>query len=217
MTFQCCGGKSETKKSDAPLCVVDANTISSSAIVEPTIDHIFKYIIIGEVSVGKSCLLLQYEDHRFQPIYDLTIGVEFGTKNVRIQDTTVKLQLWDTAGSERFRSITRSYYRGAVGVIMVYDVSRSDSFSKIDEWAEEVKKYNNGNYIMMLVGNKCDIVEKVISTEMGKKKAAQLNASFYETSAKTGENVDKVFDKLTEDVLRDVRSGKIILESETKY
>ncbi|KAL7712397.1 GTP-binding protein YPTC4 [Entamoeba marina] len=181
---------------------------------ESLVDYVFKYIIIGEVSVGKSCLLLQFQDQRFQPVYDLTIGVEFGTKNISIGVTNIKLQIWDTAGSERFRSITRSYYRGAVGVILVYDISRRDTFEKIDEWVEEVKKFGNGMYVMMLVGNKCDLIEREITTEEGKQKADEMGVHFIEASAKTAENVDEIFIKLSENVLKDVQLGRITLEND---
>ncbi|EAN93608.1 ras-related protein rab-2a, putative, partial [Trypanosoma cruzi] len=86
--------------------------------------YVFKYIIIGDSGVGKSCLLLQFTDKRFEPLHDLTIGVEFGARVVTIQQKNVKLQIWDTAGQESFRSITRSYYRGACGALLVYDVTR---------------------------------------------------------------------------------------------
>merc|ERR1711887_520527 len=86
--------------------------------------YLFKYIIIGDTGVGKSCLLLQFTDKRFQPVHDLTIGVEFGARMITIDNKQIKLQIWDTAGQESFRSITRSYYRGAAGALLVYDITR---------------------------------------------------------------------------------------------
>eukprot|EP00662_Eupelagonemidae_sp_cell21_P055459 gene55459-57495_t len=91
-------------------------------------DYLFKYIIIGDSAVGKSCLLLQYTDQRFEPVHDMTIGVEFGTRMVDLDGRRVKMQIWDTAGQESFRSITRSYFRGAVGALLVYDVTRRETF-----------------------------------------------------------------------------------------
>ena len=93
--------------------------------------YLFKYIIIGDTGVGKSCLLLQFTDKRFQPVHDLTIGVEFGARMVTIDGKQIKLQIWDTAGQESFRSITRSYYRGAAGALLVYDITRRETLNSL--------------------------------------------------------------------------------------
>ena len=107
--------------------------------------------------VGKSCLLLQFTDKRFQHVHDLTIGVEFGSRMVSIDDKQIKLQIWDTAGQESFRSITRSYYRGAAGALLVYDVTRRDTFEHLASWLEDAKQHANPNMTIMLVGNKADL------------------------------------------------------------
>merc|ERR1712214_167019 len=99
--------------------------------------YLFKYIIIGDTGVGKSCLLLQFTDKRFQPVHDLTIGVEFGARMINIEGKQIKLQIWDTAGQESFRSITRSYYRGAAGALLVYDITRRDTFNHLTTWLED--------------------------------------------------------------------------------
>merc|ERR1712154_171315 len=99
--------------------------------------YLFKYIIVGDTAVGKSCLLLQFTDKRFQPVHDLTIGVEFGARMINVADKSIKLQIWDTAGQESFRSITRSYYRGAAGALLVYDITRRDTFKHLTRWLEE--------------------------------------------------------------------------------
>merc|ERR1712072_165860 len=104
-------------------------------------DYLFKYIIIGDTGVGKSCLLLQFTDRRFQPIHDLTIGVEFGARMITIDKKQIKLQIWDTAGQESFRSITRSYYRGAAGALLVYDITRRETFTHLTSWLEESKQH----------------------------------------------------------------------------
>ncbi|KAF0047431.1 hypothetical protein F2P81_001064 [Scophthalmus maximus] len=104
--------------------------------------------------VGKSCLLLQFTDKRFQPVHDLTIGVEFGARMITIDGKQIKLQIWDTAGQESFRSITRSYYRGAAGALLVYDITRRDTFNHLTTWLEDARQHSNSNMVIMLIGNK---------------------------------------------------------------
>mmetsp|Transcript_8362 Transcript_8362/g.10203 ORF Transcript_8362/g.10203 Transcript_8362/m.10203 type:complete len:128 (+) Transcript_8362:118-501(+) len=119
--------------------------------------YLFKYIIIGDTGVGKSCLLLQFTDKRFRQQHDLTIGVEFGARTIQIMQKNVKLQIWDTAGQESFKSITRSYYRGAAGALLVYDITRRDTFTHLTRWLEEVKQNGNPDMAIMLIGNKSDL------------------------------------------------------------
>jgi len=119
--------------------------------------YLFKYIIIGDTGVGKSCLLLQFTDKRFQPVHDLTIGVEFGARMINIEGKQIKLQIWDTAGQEAFRSITRSYYRGAAGALLVYDITRRDTFNHLTTWLEDARQHSNSNMVIMLIGNKSDL------------------------------------------------------------
>eukprot|EP01119_Soliformovum_irregulare_P010013 TRINITY_DN2424_c0_g1_i7.p1 TRINITY_DN2424_c0_g1~~TRINITY_DN2424_c0_g1_i7.p1 ORF type:complete len:157 (-),score=6.39 TRINITY_DN2424_c0_g1_i7:363-833(-) len=113
-------------------------------------DYLFKYIIIGDSGVGKSCLLLQFTDKRFQPAHDLTIGVEFGSRMISIDGKQVKLQIWDTAGQESFRSITRSYYRGAAGALLVYDITRRETFNHLTCWLEDARQHSNSNMTIMV-------------------------------------------------------------------
>ena len=112
--------------------------------------YLFKYIIIGDTGVGKSCLLLQFTDKRFQPVHDLTIGVEFGARLIHLGEShsPIKLQIWDTAGQESFRSITRSYYRGAAGALLVYDITRRETFNHLTRWLEEARQNANANMII---------------------------------------------------------------------
>jgi len=122
--------------------------------------YIFKYIVIGDSGVGKSCLLLQFTDKRFHPHHDLTIGVEFGTRTVEIDNQQVKLQVWDTAGQESFRSITRAYYRGTAVCLLVYDVCRRETFNHLQTWLEEVHRHSNPTVEIVLIGNKKDLGPK---------------------------------------------------------
>ena len=142
-----------------------------------------KYIIIGDTGVGKSCLLLQFTDKRFQPVHDLTIGVEFGARMVNIDQKQIKLQIWDTAGQEAFRSITRSYYRGAAGALLVYDITRRDSFNHLTRWLEEARQNSNPNMVIMLIGNKSDLDHRrAVSYKEGEQFAEQNGLIFLEVS-----------------------------------
>eukprot|EP00667_Euglena_gracilis_P019229 EG_transcript_20574 len=157
-------------------------------------DYLFKYIIIGDSGVGKSCLLLQFTDKRFEPVHDLTIGVEFGARMVTLGDKQVKLQIWDTAGQESFRSITRSYYRGASGALLVYDVTRRETFDHLQSWLDDARQNSNTNMTIMLIGNKSDLeAKRQVATEEGQQFAEQHGLIFLETSAKTAHNVDEAF------------------------
>jgi len=132
--------------------------------------HLFKYIIIGPSGVGKSCLLLQFTDKRFHADHDLTIGVEFGARLITIDNQQIKLQIWDTAGQESFRSITRSYYRGAHGALLCYDITRRETFNHLKGWLAEVQEHSNKEMVIMLIGNKSDLEHKrAVTFEEGKK------------------------------------------------
>ncbi|CAK9202117.1 unnamed protein product [Sphagnum jensenii] len=156
--------------------------------------YLFKYIIIGDTGVGKSCLLLQFTDKRFQPVHDLTIGVEFGARMITIDNKPIKLQIWDTAGQESFRSITRSYYRGAAGALLVYDITRRETFNHLASWLEDARQHANSNMTIMLIGNKCDLAHRrAVSIEEGEQFAKENGLVFMETSAKTAHNVENVF------------------------
>lgn len=145
------------------------------------------------IGVGKSCLLLQFTDKRFQPVHDLTIGVEFGARMINIENKQIKLQIWDTAGQESFRSITRSYYRGAAGALLVYDITRRDTFNHLTRWLEEARQNSNSNMAIMLIGNKSDLEHRrAVSYKEGEQFAKENGLIFLETSAKTAANVEDV-------------------------
>ena len=139
----------------------------------------FKYIIIGDAAVGKSCLMLNFIDKRFRSEHDLTIGVEFGSKIIDIKGTKIKLQIWDTAGSESFKSITRSYYRSAAGALLVYDITHRDSFNHLSEWLNEARFNGNPAMAITLVGNKLDLDDqRIISVEEGQRYAKDNGLDF---------------------------------------
>jgi Ras-related protein Rab-2A len=170
--------------------------------------YLFKYIIIGDTGVGKSCLLLQFTDKRFQPVHDLTIGVEFGARLITIDNHQIKLQIWDTAGQESFRSITRSYYRDAAGALLVYDITRRESFNHLSRWLEEARQNGNPNMTIMLIGNKSDLEHRrAVSTKEGEIFAQENGLVFLETSAKSAANVETAFIKTAENIYEKIKEG----------
>jgi len=163
----------------------------------------FKLLLIGDSSVGKSSLLLRFCDNVFQEGTVNLTSVDFKTKNIIIDGKTVQLQVWDTAGQERFRTITSSFYRGAHGIIVVYDISDQASFNNVKLWMQEIQRYAAGGVCKMLVGNKVDLEDRrVISTSTVKDYAEGLGISFIETSAKTGQDVDKAFERLATEIVQ---------------
>ncbi|XP_071917552.1 GTP-binding protein YPTM2 isoform X2 [Coffea arabica] len=142
------------------------------------IDYLFKLLLIGDSGVGKSCLLLRFADDSYLESYISTIGVDF----------------WDTAGQERFRTITSSYYRGAHGIIVVYDVTDQESFNNVKQWLNEIDRYASENVNKLLVGNKCDLEsQRVVAYDTAKAFADEIGIPFMETSAKSSTNVEQAF------------------------
>ncbi|XP_060195337.1 GTP-binding protein YPTM2-like [Lycium barbarum] len=154
----------------------------------------FKLLLIGDSGVGKSCLLLRFADDSYLESYISTIGVDFKISTVEQDGKTIKLQICDTAGQERFRTIIRSYYRGAHGIIVVYDVTDQESFNKVKQWLSEIERYARNNVNKLLIGNKCDLTaQKVFSTETAQAFADEIGIPFMETSAKSVTNVEQTF------------------------
>ncbi|CAL9202329.1 unnamed protein product [Musa hybrid cultivar] len=161
-------------------------------------DYLFKLLLIGDSGVGKSCLLLRFADDSYLESYISTIGVDFKIRTVEQDGKTIKLQIWDTAGQERFRTITSSYYRGAHGIIVVYDVTDQESFNNVKQWLNEIDRYASDSVNKLLVGNKCDLTaNKVVSYETAKAFADEIGIPFMETSAKNATNVEQAFMAMT--------------------
>uniref|UniRef100_A0A7S3VAP6 Ras-related protein Rab-1A n=1 Tax=Chaetoceros debilis TaxID=122233 RepID=A0A7S3VAP6_9STRA len=166
-------------------------------------DYLFKLVLIGDSGVGKSCLLLRFADDAFTESYISTIGVDFRFRTVKIDKKTVKLQIWDTAGQERFRTITSAYYRGADGIIMVYDVTSQDSFDHVNDWLKEVNRYASEGTCKLLVGNKSDrTTDKVVTAEQAKEFADDIGIPFLETSAKSAANVEEAFLTMASELIK---------------
>jgi len=162
--------------------------------------------------VGKSCLLLQFTDKRFQPVHDLTIGVEFGSRTIQINNNPVKLQIWDTAGQEKFKSITRSYYRGAAGALLVFDITRRETFEHLASWLEDCRKYSSSDITIILIGNKSDLEnQRQVSHQEASEFAKQNGLVFLEASAKTAHNVDQAFVNSAKTIYDKVENGQLQL------
>ena len=161
---------------------------------EQSYDYLLRYIIVGDIAVGKSCILLQFTNNQFRVAHELTIGVEFGVKTIDLKNQTIKIQIWDTAGEETFQAITRTYYRGAVGALLVYDITRRDTFAHCAKWLEDVKNNGTKDICVILIGNKSDLEsQRQVTYEEGQEFAKEHDLLFLETSAKTAQNVYDAF------------------------
>ena len=163
-----------------------------------------KVVIVGDSGVGKSALMIRFTTERFAQSYQATIGADFAVKTMNVGEQIVKLQVWDTAGQERFRTISQAFYRGANGVILTYDCANEESFKNIQQWIDEVDKHASTHVTKVLVGNKSDRSDKVISTERGEALAKELGVAFFEISVKDNIHIDKPFYHLAEEACRQV-------------
>lgn len=157
-------------------------------------DYLFKAVLIGDSGVGKSNMLSRFAKDEFRLDSKPTIGVEFAYRNIRVKDKLIKAQIWDTAGQERFRAITSSYYRGALGALLVYDITRRSSYESVGRWLVELREFGGEDMVVILVGNKCDLGEsREVEEEEGKEFAETEGLCFMETSALKNLNVEQVF------------------------
>ena len=151
----------------------------------------FRYIIVGDIAVGKSCILLQFTDKKFRVEHEITVGVEFGAKTIELNRKVIKIQIWDTAGQEQFQAITRTYYRGAIGALLVYDITRRETFTHVRKLLQEVRVNSSKNITVILIGNKKDLEDRrEVRFEEGESFARENGIMFLETSAKTAFNVN---------------------------
>ena len=179
-------------------------------------NYLFKYIIIGDASVGKSNLLMKFAHNKFTDEYQTTIGVEFGAKNIHINEQIYRIQIWDTAGQENFRSITRAYFKNCVCAMVVYDITCRKSFENIQNWLQDVHDQSPETVLIALIGNKIDLEDKrIVSTEEGEEYAIQNGLLFMETSAKSGEGVEEIFKKTAQEIEKKINDNYYDLNSET--
>lgn len=165
-------------------------------------DYLVKLLLIGDSGVGKSCLLLRFSDDSFTTSFITTIGIDFKIRTIELDGKRIKLQIWDTAGQERFRTITTAYYRGAMGILLVYDVTDESSFNNIRNWIRNIEQHASDNVNKILVGNKADMDEskRAVPTSQGQALADEYGIKFFETSAKTNFNVEQVFFSIARDI-----------------
>ena len=164
-------------------------------------DFLMKLILVGDSGVGKTNILSKYLKNNFDPDSKATVGVEFGTKNIEIDNKKIKVQIWDTAGQERYKSITSTYYKGAKGAFIVYDITRKSTFDNIDKWIGDLKNNGDENMIVYLVGNKSDLNDmREVRKDEAMTKSEKYNIAFSETSALYGDNIHKIFQDIMEKV-----------------
>jgi len=168
-------------------------------------DYLFKILIIGDSGVGKSCFLLRFVDSAFSDTYISTIGVDFKIRSVELDGKLIKLQIWDTAGQERFRTITSSYYRGAHGIIVMYDTTDNNSYENVRQWLKEIGHYGSDNVVKLIVGNKSELTSaRAVQKDTVESFAALHDLYFLEISAKENINVEQAFIILVTKVLERV-------------
>ncbi|KAN0040154.1 hypothetical protein ACTA71_012044 [Dictyostelium dimigraforme] len=164
---------------------------------------VYKILLLGDTSTGKSSTILRFDQNKFTDGYSPTLGVDFCIKTIELNGKKIKLQIWDTAGQERFRTITSSYYRGANGVMIFYDITNQESFNSVNKWLTDVKNMAGLNISKLIIGNKCDLEEsRVVNFEVAKKYADEQNISIMEVSAKESFGVEEAFIGLTSEMLK---------------
>ncbi|KAM8761775.1 ras-related protein Rab-8B isoform X1 [Acanthopagrus latus] len=167
-----------------------------------TYDYLFKLLLIGDSGVGKTCLLFRFSEDAFNTTFISTIGIDFKIRTIELDGKKIKLQIWDTAGQERFRTITTAYYRGAMGIMLVYDITNEKSFDNIRNWIRNIEEHASSDVERMVLGNKCDMNDKrQVSKERGEKLAIDYGIKFLETSAKSSINVEEAFFTLGRDIM----------------
>ena len=178
-------------------------------------NYLLKYIIVGDSAVGKSNLLMKFAHNKFTEDYQATIGVEFAAKNVEIEKQIYRIQIWDTAGQENFRSITRAYYKHSVCAMVVYDITNQKSFQNVQKWIEDIRNESPKTVLIILVGNKIDLEDRrVINYDEGNEFAMKNGIIFGETSAKTGDGINDIFLKSVKEIAKNIKENYYDLDSE---
>lgn len=177
-------------------------------------DYLFKLLLIGDSGVGKTSVLFRFSDDAFNSTFISTIGIDFKIRTIELGDKKIKLQIWDTAGQERFRTITTAYYRGAMGILLVYDITNEKSFDNIKTWIKNIEQHASADVEKMILGNKCDMEDKrKITKEQGEQLAKEYNVKFMETSAMNRTNVEKAFTEIATDIKNKMDSREVTAPS----
>lgn len=188
----------------------------SKIVDDSYFNYIFKYIIIGDSAVGKSKLLLRFTDNTYKEEFQCTVGVEFGCRNLEINNKIIRIQIWDTAGMENFRSITRSYYKNSICALVVYDICNRESFNNIEKWILDCKKNAPKSINFVIVGSKLDLEQqRQVPIQDGIELSTKYNSLFYECSAKTGINIDDIFINSAKLIYENIKKGKYNLNDES--
>lgn len=173
-------------------------------------DYLFKLLLIGDSGVGKTSVLFRFSDDAFNSTFISTIGIDFKIRTIELGDKKIKLQIWDTAGQERFRTITTAYYRGAMGILLVYDITNEKSFENIKTWIKNIEQHASADVEKMILGNKCDMEDKrKITTAQGEQLAKEYNVKFMETSAMNRTNVERAFTEIASDIKQKMDSRDV--------
>ncbi|CAD8164511.1 unnamed protein product [Paramecium pentaurelia] len=181
---------------------------TSIANKKDNFDWLIKILLIGDSGVGKTNVLLRFCENNFQPTYLSTIGIDFKIKSIDVEGKKIKMQIWDTAGQERFKTITQTYYKGAMGIILVYSIDDKDSFNNISNWMNQIKQHASENVCKLLIGNKIDVPNRQVSKEEGEQLAKSFGVPFFETSAKEGTNVADAFFAMAKAVKANLQNEK---------
>ena len=166
--------------------------------------YTFKILTIGESNVGKTCVLRRFVENKFLKTHLATIGIDFKTKNITIKNKEIKLKIWDTAGQERFRNITNQYYKGADGIVLIFDITDQNTFDKIQDWMNQINSNTQTNEIgLVLIGNKKDLENsRIVTYKDGEALGKELGIKYFETSALTGDGIKDAFEHVTKEILK---------------
>ncbi|CAK66608.1 unnamed protein product (macronuclear) [Paramecium tetraurelia] len=178
---------------------------------EQSADYIFKFILIGNSSTGKTSILQYFikQNCTIKKVQQ-TVGIEFQSKFFVYKNKNIKLQIWDTAGQERFRSIARTYFKNTIGAILVYDVTSQDSYEALDDWIKDARENGKSDLDIIVVGNKIDLTDqRVVDKDYAERDMRNKDVLYVETSAMTGENVDKCFQSLIDQIYNKIEKGQI--------
>eukprot|EP01017_Pseudomicrothorax_dubius_P048537 TRINITY_DN884_c0_g1_i1.p1 TRINITY_DN884_c0_g1~~TRINITY_DN884_c0_g1_i1.p1 ORF type:complete len:205 (+),score=36.41 TRINITY_DN884_c0_g1_i1:176-790(+) len=163
-------------------------------------DYLVKLLIIGDSGVGKTCVLLRYCENKFESTHMVTVGIDFKIKTLMVDDKRLKLQIWDTAGQEKFKTITQTFFKGALGIIIAYSCDSRESFKNVENWLRQINTSAGESIVKILIANKCDVPTRAVDYNEGFSLAQKYNMKFFETSAKNNTNIAEAFQAIARDI-----------------